>query len=551
MILKEDEILAILNNPRNPNIKQWKKDHSVWNIYVNGGDVASELEKIKNYENEEQKKLRKKVARSTKDKVHDLLNPINKIFNASGGSLVLGDFTDSEKQKINTAIESLPEGMSLREWMEIYWKDAFVSDPNGIILVEVDQGGRTYPTYKNISKVHDYTLTWDKFEYLVLLDQKVQLGESKEEIQIYRVIDDAFDALFYVKDDALYKYGNRDDVEELDVDHAIINTVKEVPAIVCGGIVDKKTGGKLPFINKIDEALKEYLRASSIHTIYKFLHLFPKFWSYAMKCSTCQGTGQINNNENNGKITCTTCQGARLKKATDVSDGIYLPLPKDGQPVIGSEIAGYIDTPSEAWKQQKEDLKDALNEMEYTLWGAYLADRDNTQERTATESYINVQPINEALCSISRFAESKEASILNYMSKILLQKDKIEVKVMYGKRFVIETPDALWKKYLDAKEKGAPITTLDYHYEQYLMSEYQNDLEMLNEKKAVFAIEPFPHYSINDIIEVATSKQLQEKILFSEWISKADLTEDPEKLKTEFEQYVSDNAEIINITKTE
>lgn len=535
MILKEGEILEILTKPRNSNIKEWQKEHAKLDIYVNGGDVSTELEKIRNYENEEQKILREKIAKSTKDVVHNILNPLNKIFNASGGSVSLEDLTDSEAEKVNNAIEQLPEGMSLREWMETYWKDAFVVDPNGVILIEIDEEGNTYPTYKNISKVYDYTLTWDRFDYLVLLDRKVEI--EKEQIQIYRVIDDAFDALFYVKNKQLFKYGVEEGEE--GEQHAVINTIQEVPAIVCGGIIDKVTGGKLPFINKIDESLKEYLRASSVHTIYKFLHLFPKFWSYAMKCSTCSGTGQITDKQTGEKKKCPTCNGARLKKVTDVSDGIYLPLPKDGQPVIGSNIAGYIDTPIQAWDQQNQDLNDMRQNMEYTLWGSYLSENISDREKTATEAFINVQPINENLCAISRFAENKETTIISYMTKILLQKEEVDVNVMYGKRFVIESPDALWNKYLEAKEKQAPITTLDYHYEQYLMSEYQNDLSMLQIKKAIFSIEPFPHYSIETIKDVATQEQLQKKILFSEWITGADLTMNPDNLRSEFETYTS------------
>lgn len=542
MTLQEGEILEILTSPRNPNIKQWKIDHEVWSIYVNGGDVASELEKIQNYENDGQKRLREKVARSTKDVVSNLLNPISKVFNASGGSVNLEDLATTEETKLNELIDELPEGMSLRVWMETYWKDAFVSDPNGVVLVEVDEEGRAYPTYKNIANIHDYTLTWNTFDYLVLKDRKVDIDGAKD-VQVYRVIDDSFDALYYVKNDKLYEFETDEEA------HAVENTIGEVPAVVCGGIVDKETGGKKPFIHIIDEALKEYLRSSSVHTIYKFLHLFPKFWSYAMKCTTCQGTGQVDNTDKTGKVVCPTCNGSRLKKATDVSDGIYLPLPKGDQPVLGGNIAGYIDTPEKVWIQQNEDLEDMLRNMEKTIWGSYLDQRDSTNDKTATEAVLNVQAINENLCAISRCAESKETQILNYMTRIVSGLEDVNVSVMYGKRFIIENPDALWNKYLEAKEKGSPVTTLDYHYEQYLMSEYQNNIGMLNVRKAIFSIEPFPHYSITDLVDIATPKQMQRKILFSEWIANADLTQSPEKLKANFEEYATSNTQELQ-TKT-
>ena len=59
--------MQLIKEPSNPHIAGWKKDHNILDIYLNGGDVSAQLEKVKNFENEEQKKLRQKIARSTKD----------------------------------------------------------------------------------------------------------------------------------------------------------------------------------------------------------------------------------------------------------------------------------------------------------------------------------------------------------------------------------------------------------------------------------------------------------------------------------------------------
>ena len=552
MNLSETDILEIIKQPRNAHIKNWRADQAVLDIYVNGGDVASELEKIKNYENDQQKKLREKIARSTRDKVKDLLNPLNKIFNASGGSIAFDGLSQLQQDNFQEHIDKLPEGFSFKKWMEIYWKRAFVSDPNGVVLIETDKEGISYPAYKNISVIHDYVMTWDKFEYIVFehRDYEVENDGKKEKVKVYRVFDEVKDALYYEKGGKLFKYGNAKEDKELifDEDHSYDHNLGFVPAVVCGGIVDIKTKGKVSFIEDIREALREYLRASSVHTIYKFLHLFPKFWSYAMKCVTCNGTGQItnpeyaNDNSKPPKKQCPTCAGKRLATTTDVSNGIYLPIPKEGQPNLGDKVAGYIDTPINAWEQQNEDLKDMLAEMSYTLWGAYLVERDNDKERTATESVINVQPINENLHSISRIAESKASQLLTYMARIESQSEKAEVKERYGKRFIIETPDVLWEKYLDAKERQAPVTTLDYHYDQYLMAEYQNDLAMLEQRKKIFSLEPYAHYSVEDMQGKATPEQIQSKLLFSLWLNEdIDFTKDRENLKKEFEKFYQAN----------
>tara|TARA_A100000164_G_C21939621_1_gene789932 strand:+ start:2496 stop:4193 length:1698 start_codon:yes stop_codon:yes gene_type:complete len=554
MVLEDDQILEIIKSPRNTNIAKWQEDYTKLNTLVNGGDVASLLEKIDNYENLNQKKLREKVAKSTKDKVSNLLKPLHKIFNAQGGSITVESISKTEKKKFEEYISKLPEGVSMHKWMEIWWKEAFVSDPNGIVLIEKDEEGNPYPTYKNITKIHDYALTWEDFEYIILDCGKKKISKDKE-VQVYRVYDDEKDALYYVDDEVLKAYGNiegEDGQEGFNEDHVFFHNHGFVPAIVCGGIVDKETSGMLSFVNKIDESLMEFLRADSVFTIYKFLHLFPKFWSYAMKCTTCNGTGQVPNpkhsdnpqTENKTKV-CPTCNGKRLKTKTDVSDGIFLPIPKEGSPTLGGNVAGYIDTPTEAWSQMKEDLKDQLKEMEFSLWGAYLVERDidQTKERTATETLVNVQPINETLWNVSRIAEAKETRLLEFIAKLLDYK-KAEVDRKYGKRFTTESADALWKKYITAKEKQAPVTTLDYHYEQYLMSEFQNDLKMLEYRKKLFALEPLPHYSLSDISTIGTEGQKQKKLLFSQWISainKQDFEKPLESLQKEFDTYFEQN----------
>ena len=555
MVLEDDQILEIIKSPRNTNIAKWQEDYAKLNTLVNGGEVYTLLDKIDNYENTAQKKLREKVAKSTKDKVSNLLKPLHKIFNAQGGSITVESISKAEKKKFEEYISKLPEGVSMHKWMETWWKEAFVSDPNGIILIEQDEDGNPYPTYKNITKIHDYTLTWEDFEYLVLDCGKKKISKDKE-VNVYRVYDDAKDALYYVDDEVLKPYGNiegENGQEGFNEDHAFYHSHGFVPAIVCGGIVDKETGGMLSFVNKIDESLMEFLRADSVFTIYKFLHLFPKFWSYAMKCTTCNGKGHIPNpkytngseTENKTKV-CPSCNGKRLKTKTDVSDGIYLPVPTNNeQPSLAGNVAGYIDTPTDAWSQMKEDLKDQLKEMEFSLWGAYLVERDidQTKERTATETLVNVQPINETLWNVSRIGETKETRLLVFIAKLLGYK-KAEVDRKYGKRFTTESADALWNKYITAKEKQAPVTTLDYHYEQYLMSEFQNDLKMLEYRKKLFALEPLPHYSLKDITTIGTDEQKQKKLLFSQWISiiaKQDFEKPLESLQKEFDTYFEQN----------
>ncbi len=539
MVLGNEEILKLIETPSNTHIKEWREDHNTLKIYTEGGDVAKELSKIDGYENTQQEELRKKIARSTKSEIKNLLNPINKVFNASGGSTMIKDITDAMKDIFNEVVDELPEGISVQEWVEIYLRDAFIMDPNSVVFIETGNGddqGKAYPTYKSINVIHDYQTTWDEFEYIIFIHGKFEIGNKQ--VDVYRVVDDEKDGLYYVENNILKEF------EQPDQEAIIKHNYGYVPAVLCGGIVDKDTGGKLSFIDPIDENLKEYLRALSVFMIYKFLHLFPKFWQFAMKCVTCDGTGRVKNTGSDSATTpkkiCPTCNGKRLKVKTDVSDGIHLPIPKGDQPVL-NPVAGYIDLPVDAWEQMKEDLRDQVQEMQLTLWGSYLDNRDNTRERTATETFINVQPVNENLQFVSRCFETKESQILTYMARIMSQSKDVNVVKKYGKRFTIESPDVLWEKYIKAKEKGSSITDIEYHHDQYLLSEFQNDIQQYQMKKKQLSVEPFAHYSIGQM-SWANNEQIQRKGLFSEWMStNPDFDKDVETLKKEYEEYFMNN----------
>jgi hypothetical protein len=549
MVLDEVQILELIKKPSNPKIKDWKEQHNVLDIYLNGGDVATQLEKVKNFENEEQKKLRQKIARSTKDLMSYLLNPLHKVYSANGFNNEVQISNEASKEKFLDHLDKLPEGMSLRKWMQTYWMEAYISDPNGLILVESEddeENPKSYPTYKSINTIHDYKLKWDEFEYIIFLHKEVEIDNSK--YQVYRVYDHEKDALYYVKNDKLVEYGNIAGEGGFDEEHIWNHEKGYVPAVLISDIVDKK-GGKKSFIEKIDEILKEYLRDSSVHSIYKFLHGFPIFWRYAMKCTTCEGSGRVKNysynpeepesETNQPTKVCPTCNGKRLKVTSDVSDGVTLPLPQSSDdPKLAPDIAGYVTPDLETWETQVTEMLNMKKDMFYALWGTTITEEQGV-EKTATEVYLNVQPIMDKLSTVSDTAEDKENKIVEYMAKAMIPDYFQTSTIKYGKRFLIETPDVLWDKYISAKEKKAPISTLDHLYEQYLMAEYHNDMAMMERKLKEFHLEPFVHYSLTDLKGIASPAQLQEKMLFGKWNSKVDYSRPIEELEKDFVEYVN------------
>lgn len=538
MVLTEDQVKDKIQTPSNPHIHKWRTEHNSLDIYVNGGDVSQELQKVKNYENEAQKKLREQVARSTKDLMGYIFKPLSKVFTATGANIEIEAETASVKEGMLEYLGKLPEGISLRKWMQTYWLDPYSTDPNGVVLVESNEKGEAYPTYKSINVIHDYDHKWGKFEYLILIDKKIKL-DNNDEVQLYRVYDDRHDGLYYVKNNELFLY---------DGEEVYMNTIGQVPAVVVSDIIDKKTNGRRSFIHSITELLKEYMRDSSVHSIYKFLHGFPIFWSYRMKCTTCEGEGLVRNESyvQGGnepmKKECPSCKGKRLKVTSDVSDGIQLPIPQNEQdPKLAPNIAGYIQPDLATWGMQIKEMREMMRDMHFSIWGTHVEDE---KSNTATGRYIDAQPVNDVLRNVSDTAEQKETDIIHFIGKLMYKDQFKSGKSTYGKRFMIETPDILWEKYMDAKERNAPVSSLDFLYKQFLSGEYYGDSKMMEQKTKEFFLEPFPHYSIGDLKSAASPKQLQKKILFSDWINNGvDFNKEYTVLSSEFEEYVKLNTD--------
>ena len=533
MTLDEGLILKYILTPQNKELKNYRSEHKTLDIYFNGGDIASQIEKITNFENSGQRKLREKIARSPKDVVHKLLKQFNKTFSATGGSQNIEIKPDKRGEEFSSLLSELPEGISLNKWMQDYWLEAYITDPNGLVFIESEKGDnpKPYPTYKSINIIHDYTATWQNVDYLILNHGNYII--NKKETKVFRVIDDEKDALYYVEDKTLKEFETENEA------HVLNHKKGFVPAILVSDLIDKKTNGRKSFINKIDELLKEYVRESSVLSIFKFLHAYPKYWQYASSCKRCNGTGKITNKENNEQISCSSCKGSGLHLTLDVSDGIQLPLPKNNNPILAPNIAGFVVPPIEAWGKMEETLDRLEKKMEFAMLGTYS---EGEKSNTATGRFIDSQPLITELYKFSITEETLKGKIADFMAIWLYGKDYGTISIKNGKRFVAEHPDVIFEKYTKAKEKHAPVATLDYLYKQYLLSEYMNDIKMYDQKLKEFCVEPLVHFTIQELDGLTTdmSIKVQEKIYYSEWIvSGIEWTKDIKTLKEEFNSFIN------------
>lgn len=533
MVLSQTEKKEVILQPRNPNIEDYKVQHSRLDLFFNGSNyIAEHLDKIQDFENDSQRKLRQRLARSPKDTLKKSLNPFKKVFTASGGSVSIKLGNKVQEGEFKQLLANLPEGMPLRKWMETYWSEAYCTDPNGIILIETEANDNpvSYPTYKNIGVIHDYTTTWKRVEYLVLFFGQRVVNESL--VHVYRIIDDSVDGLYYLdNEENLLEYNSGDEV-------TILHNKGFVPAVVVSDLVDKKVRGKKKsFIDSIEELVEEFMRDSSVLSIYKYFHLYPKYWQYVAKCGRCEGEGFIVVED--VQQECPSCIGHRYHIKKDVSDGIYLPIPDTDDPILAPNLAGYIVPPINAWEKMVAELERMEKAMHFTLWGTHLEDQKTGNPETATGRFIDAQPVTDALRSISDSAENIEYLVAFNMAKWMYPTSDPDIELSYGKRFMVEMPDQLWKKYIEAKLQHAPITTLDQHYREYLLAQFHNDREMYDQKMKEFHLEPFVHLAIGELKGMIDNVEMKKKIYFGEWLSsQVDFTQDIETLRKQFEEFL-------------
>ena len=103
-----------------------------------------------------------------------------------------------------------------------------------------------------------------------------------------------------------------------------------------------------------------------------------------------------------------------------------------------------------------------------------------------------------------------------------------------GRRFMVESVDQLWDKYLKAKKEKAPTTTLDHHLEQYYESEFQRDKFQLDYHLKLMKLEPFVHMTLGEVLALPISDQEKaKKLYFNEWLSEKMMNEIVDKKLTQ------------------
>lgn len=496
------------------------------------------IKKIEHIESQQRAEARKKYSRSVTDFFERLLRPIDNVYHSTGGSKTFSiDNEDINAQFVNT-IANIQPGLSLQGWLEEFWMPEYHKDPGGVTFLEYDtkDGFRPFPTYKSINVIRNYESHGQKLEVILFEPKTVMSGDK--EVQLWRLVDDVMDRT-YIQDGELFVLS-----EELSFAHPF----GSVPGLINSNLIDID---EKPFLRQspiwpIVDLVKEYSRDQSVKTIYKFLQGTPIHWRMVTECKTCQGTGKV------GEHTCKTCDGKGIYMSKDVTDLALIPLPKQGEPNVAPNIAGYVSPDNVTWQRYNDELEMLENIAITTHWGTTT---EKAANETATGRFIDVQPVMNRLNKYADIAEFMERCLSEFIANgfdVQKPKDESVVAISYGRRYIIEPPDVILKKYEDAKREGDNVTILDRLFNEYLTSKYKNDPQWLRVALIKANVEPYLHYTIQEVNSIFGPVEAQKKMLFEDWWKTLDfitiLNTSEEQLKVQYEEWVSgvvtdDNAE--------
>lgn len=539
MALELDQIITIIKAHQTvpTYIKTGRAMHTELLALVEGDGFHEELiHKIEHIESPQKQEVRLKYSRSIKDTFERLLRPIDNVFNATGSSKEYNVTAEANKQTVLDMVGNIRGGKSVEQWLEAFWIKLYHVDPNGLVFMEwkgvdEDSEARTWPTYKSINNIRGYQAEGQEVKWVLFEHNNTQV--NGEDALTWRFVDDKFDYTFIQQGEV---------ISQLE-DQTFDNPFRKCPALVNSDIIKVNKPIRLSPLYPIVDVMKEYARDQSIKTIYKFLHGFPMFWKYVQQCTVCTGTGIVDGAQ------CGTCHGHGYLRSKDVTDAITLPAPKTKEDFkLAPDIAGFITPPLDIWERYDTELNLLENLAHKTHWGSFV---DHSANETATARFIDIQPVEGKLDKYSSVGEGMEKAISNLVIRFVDQSEDIGdqgAQITWGRGFIMEPMGILLEKYSKARESGDNTTILDRLFNEYLTSKYKTDPLNLERSLVKAEVEPFIHYTIEQVLAIYGQEKAQEKGLFRDWWETIDPTgKTAEQLKKEFGGWVKPQVKINQI----
>jgi hypothetical protein len=499
---------------------QARERRAIFDALVSGNNFTSLLEKIEHVETDKRAIARKKYSKDIRDLFSRVFKKRQNVFEAVGGSEVVKIDSEPIKQQFISYTTNFKGNKSIEKYLQDTFFNLLDIDPNGLIFMEYksqnDELEKIYPTYKSINDIRYYEANGQTCDLVIFEPKKVAKDSA---VKKWRFVDSVND----------YTFLENGGVFTLSEELSFVHPFGQVPAVIISET--EKVGEKVRIspIDQISELAKDYARDKSVLTIYKFQNGFPIHWRYIQECKSCRGI------QKEGQ-TCQSCGGSGYVKKNDVTDVVNLQLPQEGDPIIAPNVSGFISPDLKTWEQYINDLKRFESMIEHTVWGTVEAQRGN---ETATGKFIDTQPITNELSKYSSNVEYVHNTLARFVLKAVnkTQNKNYFYYHSYGRRFIIDSPDVVMKRYDEAKTNGDPVTVLDRLLNEWIVSKFKGDNYTLAVQLKKVEVEPYVHYSIKEVFDIFGQDEAKKKIMFSEFWKDADYSKSDKELRADFEAY--------------
>tara|TARA_R110000765_G_scaffold390257_1_gene482937 strand:+ start:1210 stop:2886 length:1677 start_codon:yes stop_codon:yes gene_type:complete len=487
------------------------------------------INKIEYIENSDRALARTKYSYDVRDLFERVMQPRQNVFSADGGSTFWKkDINEKRKEGINERFTNFKGGKSIEGYLQDTLFQVSDVDPNGMIFLEYvtdqDKVVNVYPTYKSIKDIQNYEPNGLKVDWVLFSPIKVDDGNDIYEL--WRYVDSKRDVTIKAKGETFSI------VEESTFD----NDFGTVPATILSNIEEIGSKNRLSWLFFITEMSKKFARDSSVKTIYEFIQGFTKHWRYAQMCNVCKGSGKVDGHE------CTNCNGSGELGSQDVTDDVRVPFPVDqDDAIVAPNLSGWVSPDLETLKHQGESIVSLEELIDKTMWGT-TKEKGSSGRETATGRFIDLQPVTNKLNVFTDFTEHTHNTLAQYVIALVDNlKNDTEGLIYhkdYGRRFIIESPDVLIEKYLQAKKEGAPDVILDRMINEVIMSKYKNDPIMRELMIKKSNVEPYLHVGIEDVNTIFGERNALKKDSFAEWWrTEADEEKEETELRSDFDKW--------------
>lgn len=498
------------------------------NMHVTGLNLEAYIDKIEDFESDTNYRLKQRLIKSNKGVFSKVLRPLDKVFTAKGGGVNL-NLSSNQTANLNNLISQSTNKLGVKDYIKSFVKYNYVIDPNGFVLIDLNELGEAEVRFINTNQVLSYHAKGNEIQHVIFEPYK----EGKK--MYYRVLDADRDVIFIRDGDNIY----------LDESSVKINPFGFVPAYIVGDRIDVNTGLFVSIVDDVIEEADELLRDTAVNTIHKLSHGYAKYWQYPENCTTCGGKGYLNKVVNGAvKATeCHSCNGSGRNKKKKASDIILVDIPKEGDPLIAPNLGGYINPSIEIWKQYNEDIERAQENIFNVMWGSFFESKERNQ--TATGKFLNVQPQIERVANISFTFSKIHQFIVKALGVIITGDITYSPEVSYGTRYLIDSPDKLLQTISEAKEKKISENVQLQLLDRFYQTEYCNNNLEYQKAKKLQAVDPFPTLTVLEVKELQETipqTDYYQKIYYSQWVNQLDETKKiimtAQELKADLLKYV-------------